>query len=322
MLVLVSEYAGVASMIRQARRGHQAVFKAFASTSASPSDASGSTTWTPQSRRTGLIARKRGMTSIFDPNGAKVPVTVLQVEACQVTANVETPRPAPLPTYYAVQLAASNKREKNVTKQMLGHFAKAGVEPKRIVKEFSVTKDGLLPVGTELSAMHFVPGQFVDVVAKSLGKGFAGTMKRWNFKGLRASHGVSVSHRSAGSTGQHQDPGRVFKGKKMAGRLGGERTTVQNLLVMRVDTGLNLIYVKGAVPGADDADVLISDAKKKVLSMAESKAKKGLTGPDLLPGPVQSLPFPAGTKEMEQTLGAVAIDAPAWGRNPFTPREQ
>ncbi|KAG8959744.1 54S ribosomal protein L9, mitochondrial, partial [Tulasnella sp. 408] len=118
------------------------------------------------------------------------------------------------------------------------------------------------------------------------------------------------------------DPGRVFKGKKMAGRLGGERTTVQNLLVMRVDTGLNLIYVKGAVPGVDDADVLVSDAKKKLTSMAESKAKKGLTGPDLLPGPVQSLPFPAGTKEMEQKLGAVAIDAPAWGRNPFIPREQ
>ncbi|KAG9016608.1 54S ribosomal protein L9, mitochondrial [Tulasnella sp. 427] len=322
MLGLASEYAGVASLIRQARRGHLAVSKAFASTTASASSASGSAAWTPQSKRTGLIARKRGMTSIFDPNGAKVPVTVLQIEDCQVTANIETPRPAPKSSYYAVQLAASNKREKNVTKQMLGHFAKAGVAPKRIVKEFPVTQDALVPVGTELSAMHFVPGQFVDVVAKSLGKGFAGTMKRWNFKGLRASHGVSISHRSAGSTGQHQDPGRVFKGKKMAGRLGGERTTIQNLLVMRVDTGLNLIYVKGAVPGADDADVLISDAKKKLTSTAESKAKKGLSGPDLLPGPVQALPFPAGTKEMEQKLGAVAIDAPAWGRNPFIPREQ
>ncbi|KAG8945800.1 54S ribosomal protein L9, mitochondrial [Tulasnella sp. 408] len=153
MLGLASEYAGVASIIRQARRGHQAVYKAFASTSATPSAASGSTTWTPQSRRTGLIARKRGMTTIFDPNGAKVPVTVLQVEDCQVTANIETPRPAPLPTYYAVQLAASDKREKNVTKQMLGHFAKAGVAPKRIVKEFSVTKDALVPVGMYCSLL-------------------------------------------------------------------------------------------------------------------------------------------------------------------------
>jgi len=256
---------------------------------------------------------------MYDPYGSKIPVTVLQVENCEVTANVETPRPAPSLPYYAVQIAASNKSAKRTTKQMLGHFAKAGVKPKRVVKEFPVSPGGLVPIGTELSALHFVPGQFVDVVAKSLGKGFAGTMKRWNFKGLRASHGVSVSHRSAGSTGQHQDPGRVFKGKKMAGRLGGERTTVQNLLVMRIDTGLNLVYVKGAVPGADDAYVLVRDAKKKIHWDGMRKAQKGLSGADTLPGPVQALPFPAGTKAMEASVGAVVVDAPAWGRNPFVP---
>ncbi|KAG8933298.1 54S ribosomal protein L9, mitochondrial [Tulasnella sp. 419] len=275
--------------------------------------------WTPNSRRTGLIARKRGMTSMYDQNGARIPVTVLQIEQCHVTANVETPRKAPQEPYYAVQVAASDRAPKNVTKSMLGHFAKAGVPPKRIVKEFPVTKDALVPVGTELSALHFVPGQFVDVVAKSLGKGFAGTMKRWNFRGLRASHGVSISHRSAGSTGQHQDPGRVFKGKKMAGRLGGERVTVQNLLVARIDTALNLIFIKGAVPGPDDSHILISDSKKKVESAALMKARRGVVGADLLPGAVEGLPFPAGTKEMEKEVGTGVIDAPAWGRNPFTP---
>jgi large subunit ribosomal protein L3 len=202
---------------------------------------------------------------------------------------------------------------------MRGHFRKAHVKPKYIVKEFPITPDAHVPVGTTLSAIHFVPGQFVDVIANSIGKGFQGTMKRWNFKGLRASHGVSVSHRSAGATGQHQDPGRVWPGKKMAGRLGGERITVQNLPVVRVDTTLDLIFVKGAVPGVDDAHVLVRDAKKKMLCLANANQAKGLYE-SVLPKGVDDLPFPAGTKEMVQSLPPV-IEAPSKRSSPFIPRE-
>ncbi|KAI0345323.1 mitochondrial 50S ribosomal protein L3 [Trametopsis cervina] len=290
------------------------------SATASPSaPAEGSSSkWTPQSIRTGLIARKRGMTAMYDDHGTRVPVTVLQLENCQVTANVTLVRPDKT-EYHAVQVAASDKPVKTTTNQMKGHFAKAGVTPKRIVKEFAITPDAHVPVGTTLSAIHFVPGQFVDVIAKSIGKGFQGTMKRWNFKGLRASHGVSVSHRAAGAIGAHQDPGRVWPGKKMAGRMGGVQITTQNLIVVRVDTNLDLIYVKGAVPGVDEAQVLIRDAKKKMTHAARVAFANSKTD-SLLPKYVSDLPFPAGTKEMAKELPPI-MEAPSKRSSPFIPRE-
>ncbi|KAF5373650.1 hypothetical protein D9758_000605 [Tetrapyrgos nigripes] len=274
--------------------------------------------WTPNSIRTGLIARKRGMAAMWNDQGARLPVTVLQLENCQVTANIKTIR-KDSSEYHAVQLAASDKRAKNTTRQMQGHFRKAGVPPKRIVREFPVTPDAHVPVGTTLSAIHFVPGQYVDVIATSIGKGFQGAMKRWGFKGLRASHGVSVSHRSAGSTGAHQDPGRVWPGKKMAARMGGQRITTQNLHVVRVDTSLNLIYVRGAVPGVDDAQVMIRDAKKKMTASSMHNQAKGLYE-KVLPKGVDDLPFPAGTVELAKSLPSI-IEAPAYRSSPFVPRE-
>ncbi|GJE90783.1 50S ribosomal protein L3 [Phanerochaete sordida] len=287
------------------------------STSATTEEAG--TKWTPGSIRTGLIARKRGMAAMWDNNGARFPVTVLQLENCQVTANVKTVRDNGS-EYHAVQVAASDRSEKTTTKPMLGHFKRAGVAPKRIVKEFAVTPDAHVPVGTTLSAIHFVPGQFVDVISNSIGKGFQGTMKRWNFKGLRASHGVSVSHRSAGAIGAHQDPGRVWPGKKMAGRLGGERTTTQNLAVVRVDTTLDLIFVRGCVPGVDDAFVMIRDAKKKMESVARIAHAKGEFD-KVLPKNVDDLPFPAGTKELAAQLPPVIVAPSHRVTSPFTPRE-
>ncbi|KAI0780689.1 mitochondrial 50S ribosomal protein L3 [Trametes elegans] len=288
-------------------------------TAEAESSATTSSTWTPTSVRTGLIARKRGMTVMWDTNGVRFPVTVLQLDNCQVTANIKTVR-ADQSEYHAVQVAASDKPAKTTTKQMLGHFEKAGVPPKRIVKEFPVTPDAHVPVGTTLSAVHFVPGQFVDVIAKSIGKGFQGTMKRWNFKGLRASHGVSISHRSAGAIGAHQDPGRVWPGKKMAGRLGGERITTQNLAVVRVDSDLDLIYVRGCVPGVDDAHVMVRDAKKKMTQSAQHNNAKGLME-KTLPKGLTGLPFPAGTKELAEALPPVVIAPSARVSDPFVPRE-
>jgi large subunit ribosomal protein L3 len=208
--------------------------------------------------RTGLLAKKLGMTRLFGDDGSHVGVTVLQVEACEVVA-LRTPEKD---GYTAVQLGVGVAKTKNVSKPMRGHFAKAKVEPKRVVGEFRVSDDALLDVGVRLSAEHFVEGQLVDVVGTSVGKGFAGPMKRHNFGGLRASHGVSVSHRSHGSTGNRQDPGRVFKGKKMAGHMGDRRVTVQNLEVFGVDADRGLILVKGGVPGGNGTYVRVSDAVK------------------------------------------------------------
>ncbi|KAI0797584.1 mitochondrial 50S ribosomal protein L3 [Abortiporus biennis] len=275
--------------------------------------------WTPHSIRTGLIARKRGMTAMWDDQGVRTPVTVLQLEDCQVTANIKTVRKDQT-EYHAVQVASTNRPEKTETKQMLGHFKKAGVPPKRVVKEFPVTSDAHVPVGTTLSAIHFVPGQYVDVIANSIGKGFQGVMKRWNFKGLRASHGVSVSHRAAGAIGAHQDPGRVWPGKKMAGHMGNVRRTTQNLRVVRIDTALDLIFVKGSVSGVDDAFVMIRDAKKKMNQSSQVNEAKG-NFEKLLPRGLESLPFPAGTVELAKNLPKV-IEAPsARVTSPFVPRE-
>ena len=211
--------------------------------------------------RTGVIAKKLGMTRFFDEAGQHVPVTVLSLEGCQVTAQ----RTKEKDGYVALQLGAGVKKAKNESKAMRGHFGKAQVEPKAVVAEFRVDEDGLIDVGAEFTADHFVPGQKVDISGVTIGKGFAGAIKRWHFGGLRATHGVSVSHRSHGSTGQRQDPGKVFKNKKMAGHLGQDNRTTQNITVWRVDVERGLILVKGAVPGAEGGYVKIRDAIKKAL---------------------------------------------------------
>jgi large subunit ribosomal protein L3 len=209
--------------------------------------------------RSGLIARKLGMSRVFDASGVHIPVTVLQVDDCQVVSV----RSQDTHGYSAVQVGMGAAKVKNVGKAMRGHYAKAKVTPKRRLAEFRVGPDALLDVGTSLSADHFIPGQYVDACGISIGKGFAGGMKRHNFSGLRASHGVSVSHRALGSTGQCQDPGRVFKGKKMAGHMGAKQITAQNLKVVATDAERGLIMVKGAVPGAKGGYLKLSDAIKK-----------------------------------------------------------
>lgn len=232
--------------------------------------------------RTGLIAKKLGMSRIFEANGTHVPVTVLSVDALKVVALKTLEKDG----YTAVQLGMGEVKAKNVTKPMKGHFAKAGVEPKKKLWEFRVTDDCMLNVGEELSVSHFVPGQYVDVCGTSVGKGFAGVMKRHNFAGLEATHGVSISHRSHGSTGQRQDPGKVFKGKKMAGHMGNERVTVQNLKIAAIDEAKGLIMVKGAVPGSENSWVRITDAVKKQANV--------------------KLPMPAGLKTIEEPAAVKA----------------
>ena len=212
--------------------------------------------------RSGVIAKKLGMTRLFMEDGRQVPVTVLQLDNLQVVAQRTSERDG----YTAVQLGAGTAKVKRVSAPMRGHFAAANVAPKRKLVEFRVDAENLLPVGEEIIADHYFAGQFVDVTGTSIGKGFAGAMKRHNFGGLRASHGVSISHRSHGSTGQCQDPGRVFKGKKMAGHMGAARVTTQNLQVVRTDTDRGLIMVKGAVPGSKGGWVTVKDAVKKPFS--------------------------------------------------------
>ncbi len=209
--------------------------------------------------RTGVIAQKVGMTRLFTDEGNHVPVTVLKLDQCQVVAV----RTAEKDGYSAVQLGIGKAKVKNVSKAQRGHFAKAKVEPKRKLNEFRVAKDAVLEVGVEITAGHFVAGQFVDVSGVTSGKGFQGVMKRWNFAGLEASHGVSVSHRSHGSTGQRQDPGRTFQNKKMAGHMGVDRITTQNLKVVATDIDKGLILIAGAVPGSAGGYVRVTDAVKR-----------------------------------------------------------
>jgi large subunit ribosomal protein L3 len=217
--------------------------------------------------RSGLIAQKLGMTRIYTDEGTAVPVTVLKVDNCQVVAQKTNDKDG----YTALQLGAGVPKIKRLTKAERGHFAVAKVEPKRKLKEFRVSPDNVIPVGAEITVEHFVPGQFVDVTATSMGKGFAGGMKRWNFGGLRATHGVSISHRSIGSTGNRQDPGKVFKNKKMPGHLGAETVTTQNVVVVKTDPGRGLIMIRGSVPGVKGAWVSVRDAVKRKLPEAAPK---------------------------------------------------
>lgn len=232
--------------------------------------------------RSGLIAEKIGMTRLFVEGGAHVPVTVLKVEGCEIVSVRSKDKDG----YVALQMGYGETKGKRLSKSVKGHFAKNKVDLKKKLIEFRVSDDCVLPVGAKLAASHFVVGQFVDVTGTSVGKGFAGSMKRHNFAGLEASHGVSISHRSHGSTGQRQDPGRVFPGKKMAGHMGDERVTVQNLKVAAIDEKRGLVMVSGAVPGFEGSIVTIKDSVKKKLP--------------------KEAPKPAGLKVQEEPKAAKA----------------
>jgi large subunit ribosomal protein L3 len=236
--------------------------------------------------RSGIIAKKMGMTRLFMEDGKQIPVTVLALENLQVVAQRTVERDG----YVAVQLGAGTAKVKRTSQAMRGHFAAAKVEPKRKLVEFRVAPENMIEVGEEIAARHYFEGQYVDVAGTSIGKGFQGAMKRHNFGGLRATHGVSVSHRSHGSTGQCQDPGRVFKGKKMAGHMGAARITTQNLQVVRTDFDRGLIMVKGAVPGSKGGWVTVKDAVKK-------------------PSPENTV-YPAGLKSAAAPAAAAEVEAP------------
>ncbi|KAF9435943.1 54S ribosomal protein L9, mitochondrial [Entomortierella beljakovae] len=291
----------MASLLNSARVGLRAGIKtecrSFVTASTQPAK------WTHESVRTGVIARKKGMTAVWDEWGVRIPVTVLQLEQCQVVdvMNEETHG------YTALQIGSSDRPIKNVNKPLLGQYKKAGVEPKRKLFEFRVTPDAVLPVGTKLTASHFVPGQFVDCSAPTMGKGFQGAMKRHGFGGQPASHGTSVTHRSLGSTGQRKDPGKVFKGKKMAGRMGGEQATVQSLKVMKIDNALDLIYVKGGIPGVDDQFIKVKDAVKK-------------RGNKIAPEDVLPLPFPTVDPQLVKAMPRELV-AKTGGADPYVMKE-
>ena len=237
--------------------------------------------------RTGVIAKKVGMTRLFQEDGRHVPVTVLALEGNQVVARKDVDSDG----YVAVQLGAGTAKVKNVAKPQRGHFAKAEVEPKARLVEFRVAEDALLDVGVEIAADHFIDGQLVDVSGHTQGKGFAGAMKRWGFGGMRATHGVSISHRAHGSTGNRQDPGRVFKNKKMAGHMGDRERTQQNLEIVRTDVERGLIFVKGSVPGAKGTWLTVKDSVK-------------------VPRPAD-VPYPASLKKADNSNDSAPADTPA-----------
>lgn len=237
--------------------------------------------------RTGVIAKKLGMTRLFKDDGRHVPVTVLSLEGVQVVARREMDKDG----YTAVQLGAGSAKAKNVAKPQRGQFGKAEVKPKAILAEFRVNEDGLLDVGAEISADHFVAGQLVDIQGRTQGKGFAGGMKRWGFGGMRATHGVSISHRALGSTGQRQDPGKVFKNKKMAGHMGDKNRTQQNLEIVGTDVERGLLFVKGSVPGSKGGWLFVKDSVK-VARHADA-------------------PFPAGIKQAANSNNNAPADTPA-----------
>jgi large subunit ribosomal protein L3 len=250
--------------------------------------------------RTGLIAQKLGMSRVFTDDGNHVPVTVLRVDNCQVVAHRTTDRDG----YTALQLGVGNAKVKNVPKAMRGHYAAAKVEPKAHLAEFRVSEDALVDIGAEITAAHFIAGQYVDVTGTSIGKGFAGGMKRHNFGGLRATHGVSVSHRSLGSTGQRQDPGKTFKNKKMAGHMGAERVTTLNLEVVAADAARGVLMVRGAVPGSAGGWVLVRDAVKR-------RAPTDLPFPAALRGDeVTAEPEATSAAEAEETSPAAEEGTP------------
>src|SRR6476620_3143178 len=236
--------------------------------------------------RSGIIAKKLGMSRVFTDAGDHVPVTVLQVESCQVVAH----RTQEKNGYTALQLGVGKAKVKNVSKAERGRFAVAHVEPKMRLAEFRVEEDKMIPVGAEITADHFMVGQYVDVTGVTIGKGFAGPMKRWNFRGLRATHGVSISHRSHGSTGGRQDPGKTFKNKKMAGHMGVERVTTLNLKVVQLDVERGLVLVEGAVPGNNGGWITVKDAAKR-------KAPEGLPFPAALRGDGSEAPPPDANQE-------------------------
>ena len=262
--------------------------------------------------RTGVIAKKMGMTRLFQEDGRHVPVTVLSLEGVQVVSQRNAERDG----YVALQLGAGTAKAKNLTKPERGHFGKAEVEPKAKLVEFRVDAENLVDVGAEISADHFVAGQLVDIAGQTQGKGFAGGMKRWGFGGLRATHGVSLSHRSLGSTGQRQDPGKVFKNKKMAGHMGAKQRTQQNLEIVRTDPERGLLFVKGSVPGSKGGWLIVKDATK-VDRHADAPLPAGLKAARIVheeapagmvePAAVHELPHDPSAEEV--AVGVAQADA-------------